>query len=207
MRPDDRADSSGPPGLHVVPANRASTEDLRGLFGPRGAAARCQCQRYRLEYGESFAKQPVEERRHRLEQQTGCGYADAPTSGLVAWLDDVPVGWCAVGPRSDLCGLVRVFTVPWKDRQEDRADSTVWAVTCVFVRVGHRRHGIGSALVRATVAHARAEGARAVEGYPITTTAVIDEELHVGTVGMFTDAGFAQVSEPTPRRVVMRREL
>lgn len=193
--------------LRIAPANFASPRDLRAVFGARGAAAGCQCQRYRLEPGESFGKQPVEERMHRLALQTGCGHPDASTSGLVAWLDDDPVGWCAVGLRSDLVGLIRVFTVPWRDRQEDRADPSVWAVTCVFARVGHRRRGIGSALVRATVAHARAAGARALEGYPITTTDVIGEELHVGTVRMFADAGFRQVSAPTPRRVVMRLNL
>ncbi len=47
-------------------------------------------------------------------------------------------------------------------------------------------------------------GARAIEGYPITTKKVILEELHVGTEGVFADAGFTEVSRPTPRRVVMR---
>jgi len=30
------------------------------------------------------------------------------------------------------------------------------------------------------------------------------EELHVGTEGVFADAGFTEVSRPTPRRAVMR---
>jgi hypothetical protein len=51
---------------------------------------------------------------------------------------------------------------------------------------------------------ARARGARALEAYPINTTEVITEELHVGTVGVFAAAGLAEVSRPTPRRVVMR---
>jgi hypothetical protein len=33
---------------------------------------------------------------------------------------------------------------------------------------------------------------------------VIIEELHVGTTSVFADAGFTEVSHPTPRRVVMR---
>jgi hypothetical protein len=33
---------------------------------------------------------------------------------------------------------------------------------------------------------------------------VILEELHVGTQGMFLDAGFIEVSRPTLRRAVMR---
>jgi hypothetical protein len=63
---------------------------------------------------------------------------------------------------------------------------------------------VGRALVLASVAFARERGARALEGYPITTTDVILEELHVGTRAMFAAAGFSEVSSPTPRRVVMR---
>jgi hypothetical protein len=51
---------------------------------------------------------------------------------------------------------------------------------------------------------ARERGARALEGYPITTTDVLLEELHVGTEGVFADAGLRVVSRPTVRRVVMR---
>ena len=43
--------------------------------------------------------------------------------------------------------------------------------------------------MRAAVNFARERGAHAIEGYPITTTNVIAEELHVGTEGVFADAG------------------
>jgi hypothetical protein len=32
----------------VVPANEATFEDLETIFGPRGMARRCNCQRYKL---------------------------------------------------------------------------------------------------------------------------------------------------------------
>jgi len=51
---------------------------------------------------------------------------------------------------------------------------------------------------------AREHGARAIEAYPMTTKNVISEELHVGTEGVFADAGFIEISRPTLRRVVMR---
>jgi len=168
--------------LRGVPASRVAFDDVQSVFGDRGPAARCQCQRYRLWPGESFG----------------------PTCGLVAWLDEEPAGWCAAGPRSELNGLKRVFTVPWKGRAEDPDDPGVWAVTCFYIRKGFRRRGIASALLRAAVGCARSQGARALEGYPITRTDVISEELHVGTVPMFAEAGFRQVSAPTPRRLVMR---
>jgi GNAT superfamily N-acetyltransferase len=193
------------PALSIVPANRAGCEDLETLFGTRGAAFTCQCQRYKLRPREAFRSFPVEERADRLRRQTECGHPRSPTtSGLVAYLDGEPVGWCAVEPRTAYEGLVRNNRVPWEGRAEDKTDDSVWAVTCLFARAGFRKRGISRALARAAVDFARDRGARAIEGYPITTTAVIGEELHVGTEGVFADAGFVEVSRPTKRRVVMR---
>lgn len=193
--------------LRIVPANAAAPGDFDAIFGTSGLGHRCRCQRYRLERGETFASVPVEERAMRLVEQTAAGDPDASTTGLVAYVGDTPVGWVAVAPRSDHRGLVREFTVPWKGRDEDRSDAGVWAITCVYVRAGHRKQGISRQLVQAAAAFAKARGATAVEGYPITTTAVIDEELHVGTVSTFEAAGFAEVSHPTKRRKVLRAEL
>jgi GNAT superfamily N-acetyltransferase len=193
------------PALSVVPANMASCADLDTIFGTRGQGSRCRCQRYKLRPGEHFAGFPVEERVHRLRQQTECGHPrSGTTSGLVAYLDGEPVGWCAVEPRTAYEGLLRNQRVPWEGRTEDRTDDGVWAVTCLFTRAGFRKRGISRALARAAVDFARERGARAVEGYPITTKDVITEELHVGTEGVFADAGFTEVSRPTLRRVVMR---
>lgn len=189
----------------VVPANEVPWTDLQQVFGHRGAAARCWCQRYKLQPKESFGSVPAEERAWRLREQTDC---DTPgsgtTSGLVAYLGGEPVGWCAVEPRPAYDGLLRVFRVPWEGRDEDRTDEAVWAVTCLLTRAGFRRRGVAGALARAAVDFARERGARALEAYPIVRTDVITEELHVGTVGVFAAAGLSKVSHPTPRRVVMR---
>ena len=196
------------PAISVVPANEASWEDLQTVFGTRGQAARCQCQRYKLRPRESFASFPAEERAFRLRQQTDCGHRKAgTTSGLVAYLDSESVGWCAVEPRTAYGGLLRNNRVPWVGRAEDKTDASVWAVTCFFTRAGFRKRGISRALARAAVDFARERGARAIEGYPMTTKNVILEELHVGTEGVFADAGFAEISRPTLRRVVMRLDF
>jgi GNAT superfamily N-acetyltransferase len=192
-------------GIRIVPANEASWDDLQAIFGTRGQAFTCQCQRYKLRRREAFRSFPVEERADRLRGQTDCGHPEADaTSGLVAYLDGEPVGWCAVEPRTAYEGLVRNNRVPWEGRDEDMADDSVWAVTCLLTRAGFRKRGVSRALARAAVNFARERGARAIEGYPITTKEVIQEELHVGTVSVFADAGFAEVSHPTPRRLVMR---
>jgi GNAT superfamily N-acetyltransferase len=190
----------------IVPANEASWEDLRAVFGTRGDTSRCFCQRYKMAPGESWASVGSEELALRFRGQTDCGQPESgATSGLVAYLDGEPAGWCAVEPRTAYPRLLLKTRVPWDGRDEDKADDSVWAVTCLAVRAGFRRRGISGALARAAVDFARERGARALEGYPMTTTEnAILGELHVGTTGMFAAAGFTEVSRPTLRRAVMR---
>jgi GNAT superfamily N-acetyltransferase len=191
-----------------VPANQASWDDLRTIFGTRGEAFVCQCQRYKLQPRESFRRVPVDVRADRLRQQSHCGDREArTTSGLAAYLDGEPVGWCAVERRTAYPGLLRVYRVPWLGRSEDKKDDNVWAVTCLLARAGYRRRGVSRALVRAAVDFARERGASAIEGYPMITQPgqeITWGELHVGSRGVFAAAGFAEVSRPTQRRVVMR---
>lgn len=191
--------------ITVVPANTASWEDLQAVFGTRGPSSQCQCQRYKLHSGESFDSFSVDERANRLRTQTNCGQPDAgSTIGLVAYVNGEPVGWCAVEPRPEFHGMIRNQRVPWTERDEDRTDPSVWAITCVLARAGYRRQGVGAALTRAAIEHARSNGAEALEAYPMTTSRAIDEELHVGLLGTFLDAGMSEVSRPTSRRAVVR---
>jgi GNAT superfamily N-acetyltransferase len=192
--------------ISVVPANEASWEELQAVFGTRGVPARCQCQWFKFRDSQ-FGSVPVEERAARLREQAGCGDPDAETtSGLVAYLDGEPAGWCAVEPRPAYRRLLR-SRVPWTGRAEDKADGGVWVVSCLVSRTGFRRRGVSRALAAAAPGFARERGARALEGYPMITQPGQEfswGELYVGSRGIFADAGFAEVSRPTPRRVVMR---
>ncbi|TCO47847.1 acetyltransferase (GNAT) family protein [Kribbella antiqua] len=186
--------------LRIVPANEADWEDLRAVFGTTGDTGRCWCQRFRMLPKETWASEGPEELAARLRDQTACGDRKArATSGLVAYLDSEPVGWCAVAPRADHPRLLRDYRVPWLGRNEDKADNTVWAVTCFVTRVGYRRRGVSRALARAAVGFARERGARAVEGYPDFV-----DGGSVGTLATFADAGFTEVNRPGQRRAVMR---
>ena len=192
--------------ITVLPANEVPWQQLRLVFGERGEASRCYCQWFKVRDFEWDAI-PVEQHAQQLRDQTGC---DDPsrrhTSGLVAFLDSEPVGWCAVEPRSAYPRLAYT-RVPWAGREEDRADASVWAVTCFVTRTGYRRRGVSRALARAAVDFARERGAHAVEGYPKILApgkAATWGELYVGTPTIFEDAGFTEVSRPTLRRAVMR---
>jgi GNAT superfamily N-acetyltransferase len=201
-------DARAAPAVTIVPANEATWEDVRAVFGTRGDPSRCQCQRYKMQPGESWASVGPEELAFRLRAQTDCGHPGGTTSGLVAYLDGEPVGWCAVEPRTAYPRLLLKTRVPWEGRAEDKSDAGVWAVTCFVTRTGFRRRGVSRALARGAVDYARKHGARALEGYPMITKPgrKIDlvGELHVGSRSIFVDAGFAEISRPTLRRVVMR---
>ena len=192
--------------ISVVPANEASWADLQAIFGTRDYPSRCQCQRFKIRDFE-WRSVPVEERARRLREQTGCGNPRARvTSGLVAYLNGEPAGWCAVAPRTAYPRLLRT-RVPWAGRAEDKADDGVWAVTCFVTRKGFRLRGITYALARTTVDFARQRGARALEAYPMITEPgkeITWGELHVGSRNVFDGAGFREVTRPTSRRVVMR---
>ena len=190
--------------ITVVPANQASCDDLQTVFGTRGDASRCHCQWFKIRHSE-WRSVPVQERAQRLHEQTGCGHPQArTTSGLVAYLDGEPAGWCAVEPRT---AYVRLGRVPWVGRAEDKADEGVWAVTCFVTRAGFRRRGVSRVLAAAAVDFARERGAHALEGYPMLTRPGQEMtwgELYVGSRSVFAAAGFTEVSRPTARRVVMR---
>ncbi len=192
----------------IVPANEASWEDLQAVFGTRGDPPRCYCQRYKMLPRESWASVGAEELAFRLRTQSDCADPESEaTTGLLAYLDGEPVGWCAVEPRTAYPRLLLRTRVPWDGRAEDKDDDSVWAVTCFVTRTGFRRRGISRALARAAVGFARDRGARALEGYPMVTEpgqAIMPVELHVGTRSSFAAAGFREVSHPTLRRVVMR---
>jgi GNAT superfamily N-acetyltransferase len=192
--------------LTIRPANEATWEDLQTVFGTRGAASRCQCQRQVLG-DHDWWYMPVEERAQLLHEQTNVDDPDAPeTCGLVAYLDGEPVGWVAVAPRTTYRRL-RGSNVPWAGRAEDQADDTVWSVTCFVVRAGFRGQGLTYELARAAVDFARRRGAAALEGYPIVAKQgqrITWDEASVGTPEVFGAAGLEQVSSPTVRRRVMR---
>jgi GNAT superfamily N-acetyltransferase len=196
--------------LRIVPASRATWDDLACVLeGVKLHGSPCYCQRYKVATRDWQATDP-DERALRFREQTDCGHPDSDaTSGLVAYLDDEPVGWCAVEPRVAYPEL-RSRRVPWAGRREDKDDPGVWSVTCLITRVGHRRQGVTYPLVAAAVEHARQHGARAIEGYPMITTPgeeITWGELSVGPRGAFAAAGFREVTHPSARRVVMRIDL
>ena len=195
--------------LDVVPATGDRFSDIADVLAPSGKGV-CWCMYYRMsssEYGRVSARelpQAARRRRDLLRARAG----EPPAPGMLAYLDERPVGWCGLGPRIEFARLQRSRTIPAVDGR------AVWRVGCFLVRRGLRRRGIAAALLSGAVAYARGCGAPALEGYPVEAAgARIDStSAYVGTASMFEAAGFRRVAQTGARsagllRIVMRLDL
>lgn len=126
--------------------------------------------------------------------------------GLLAYREEIPVGWCALGPRLRYSTAISARATILRGRDPSE-DDDVWLVPCFFVRVGERRNGVTYALLATAVETARRYGAKAIEGFPLSDDVPRDADEYLGREHRFTACGFHCVARPTPRRAVMRQDL
>lgn len=180
-------------------------DDFADVVNPNRRADSCWCLSHRLrakdirELGGDGPHQREEAMRALCEREV--------PPGVVTYLDGIPVGWCNIGPRTDVPRLAQSELIRPVD------DVPVWSIICVVVRGGHRRKGVVGHLLEGAVAHAAANGAPAVESYPVDPQGRMDTTMaFVGTRSMFERAGFEvvgttdAVASKMPR-IVMRRTL
>lgn len=183
------------PRLHVHPLGPDRWPDLETLFGSRGAVGGCWCMWWRIPRAE-YERSKGDGNRELFRSLVLAG----AEPGLLAYDGDEPVAWCAIEPRDAYPVLDRSRVLKRVD------DAPVWSVTCFFVTKTHRGSGVGTALLRAAIAHAAERGARVVEGYPVDP---VNDRMpvvfaHTGFVEMFRAAGFEEVERRSPTRPIMR---
>ena len=92
-----------------------------------------------------------------------------------------------------------------KAAMRKRVREDVWSLACFFLKRSVRGQGLGRQTLEAAVAHARAEGARVVEAYPVAPDS--PSYRFMGFVPAFEKAGFREVGRAGSRRHVMRLEV
>ena len=176
--------------------------DLQALFAARGCsfAKSCWCMGYRqrgqpaVPAGSTLA----DVKRSQLQALA----MREPAPGLIAYRGRQPVGWVAVGPRSDFMRLQRSPVMAPVDAVP------VWSVVCFVVPSAFRHQGVAHALLRAAARYAAQHGATVLEGYPIDKAErSADGFLWHGTHSMFERAGFTEVARRKPERPIMRLAL
>lgn len=186
----------------IVAASVGRFPDVERALTGGGDGGSCWCQWWMLR-NKDFQAASSDERRDLLRHDL-----EAPlASALLAYVDDAPAGWVKVSPRPDQPRLA--LTRAFQQSPEPFDDADVWAVTCFVVRKEFRGAGLAARLLDAAVDHARASGARIVEGYPVDVSAqkTSTNELYHGALSTFLSAGFVEVARPRPARPIVSLAL
>jgi GNAT superfamily N-acetyltransferase len=189
--------------LDVRPLTPDRFQDLASLFGQGGDPKWCWCMYFRVR-GLDWSNSSADGNRDGIRRLTQNG----PPPGLVGYRDGRPVGWVSLGRRESYDRLEHSKLLARVD------DTPVWSIVCFVVARTARRTGVASALLDAAIDYARAQGALALEAYPVDTAAgrIPSASAYHGTLRMFERAGFRvvasrQFNRTTPVRPIVRLEL
>ncbi len=141
--------------------------------------------------GTGWRSRPPEQNRSDFHNVVNQG----PAPGLLAFRDDLAVGWCQLTPRHDVPALDR----NWRIKRID--DLPVWSLSCFYVRKAYRRQGIMSELISRSLKAARRAQAPCLEAYPLDR----DETPSATSTGVTTTyerLGFREVARRTPPRPI-----
>ena len=158
------------------------TEDLwpylEKLFGKQGACNGCWCMYWRI--GAEYHKRNRSLNKADLHQIIS---SNRP-AGLLALVDEMPVGWCQLTPRKDLPWLIKNGYGNFND------GSNVWCISCFYIKPGYRGKEIALALIRASIDYAKKSGADLLEAYPGKSP-----HSFTGNPSTFSRAGFKIAGE------------
>ena len=120
-------------------------------------------------------------------------------TGLLAFVDGKPVGWCNYGETTRLAGLIQRFGLQAADHEG------VGSVACFVIAAAYRGHGVASRLLDAAVDRLSKRGLRAVEAYPSRDDDSAQGNYR-GPLSMYLRAGF-EVFRETKRYTFVRKVL
>ncbi|MFI5013066.1 MAG: GNAT family N-acetyltransferase [Hyphomicrobiales bacterium] len=190
--------------IAISPLTSERWADLEDLFGPeRGANSGCWCMWPRIARAD-YDAMPKADRKLAFRSIVRHG----PAPGLLAYEHGQAIGWCAVGPRASFAR----FNSAKPSRPIESGDGPdaklIYAITCFFVRNGHRRLGLTRRLAGAAVEFARMNGADAIDVCAIDADRpLIWGDGFVGISSVFASLGFREIARRSPRRPLMRLDL
>ena len=184
--------------LIFKPVTESEWPDMQRLFGPNGADGGCWCMWWRIKRSE-FDRNHGEPNRRAMEAIIRSG--EVP--GLLAYLENEPIGWCSVAPREAFPVLDRSPVLKRVD------DQPVWSIVCFYIDRRYRYRGLEGLLIEAAVDYAGSQGARIVEAYPVApgTGRFESGSSFTGTMGTFRRLGFREVARRSKRRGVLRYSI
>lgn len=165
--------------------------DFTGLFQARGGPKHCWC--------SVFRGVPRERPTPALKKALIRGQVErGEPVGILGYLDGRAVAWVSVAPKPTFARLGAV-------EGDDVPPEEIWSITCFFVPRERRGQGMMPQLIRAAVSHAKANGARVVEAYPVAASS--PSYRFMGFVPSFERERFREAGRAGLRRHIYRRAV
>ena len=182
-----------------LPLTKQNWNDFETLFGRHGAYGGCWCMWWRISR-KKFEKQQGEG--NRLAMKAYVDRGECP--GILAYKDQVPVGWCSVAPREQFQSLNRSPVLKRIDQEN------VWSIVCFYIAKPCRGQGMTKTLIHAAVNHVRNNGGKLVEAYPTDPrgrTSLAPTSSFMGLPSVFQATGFKICARPSEAKMIMRVEI
>lgn len=174
-------------------------QDFETLFGEKGACGGCWCMHWRIARKESEAGKG-EGNRLAMKSLVDKGLS----TGLLLYTSDKEViAWISLGPREDFISLKNSRILKPVD------DKKVWSIACFFIKKEYRQRGVSVRLIESAIVHAKKNGARILEAYPVEPKKDKAPDVFVwtGLAKSFIKAGFDEVARRSETRPIMRLML
>jgi predicted GNAT family acetyltransferase len=186
------------PKLKFESLRSSNWKQFETLMGEKGGCGNCWCMYFRLPY-KTFRENKPDGNKKMMKQLVK---KEMP-QGLIASINNEPVGWIAMAPREDYRKIEnsRVF------KRID--DKQVWSITCFFIKKEFRHKGLSQQLIKGAVDFAKKKKIKALEAYPAIPYAekVPHPFLWVGVLSSFVKNGFKIVQQHSKSRAMVRFDL
>ncbi len=179
--------------LTIYPLTSERWSDFERLFGKDGAHGGCWCMWWRVPE-DQFERQCGETNKSAMQEIVNSG----KVTGIIAYIDAQPIGWCSLGPREEFPSLHRYWNL-------DGDNKNTWSVVCFFIAKPYRRQGVKTQLLKYALEYAVHNGAKVVEGFPIEAR----EELtsysgFTGIESVYRKLGFTEVYRDSKGQLIMK---
>ena len=170
-------------------------KDFESLFGENGACGGCWCMLWRLKRSV-FEAQKGEKNKLAMFDLVKAG----KKPGIIAYLNNEPVGWCALSKRENYPALERSRILKKVDEQR------VWSISCFFIHKKIRRKGVSIKLLKFAIHYCKENGATIIEGYPVEPKKDKMPAVFAwtGIASAYLKAGFKEVARRSETRPIMR---
>lgn len=194
-----RLESIGPITVHDVTEERLADYQLffdKFAFRDNPAWQSCYCmETHRTQSDEEWAARSAADNRKDMSRMIGEGNV----TGLLAYVDGKPVGWCNYGETTRLNGVMHRFGLNVAEQQG------VGSLACFNIAAPYRKHGVASALLEVALERLRERGVQVAEAYPARNHDS-PQANYRGPLQMFLRAGFEPYRE-TERHLIVRKKL